>query len=301
MVRTGGGPAEAGHCVLSDAMQPSRPSLTALGVASRRAAHQLFDSPLVFPDPLAITILGPDAAARLRQDAQKHFERPSLALRAFVVARARRAEDELTEAARRGVRQFVILGAGLDTFAYRNPDGPVRVFEVDHPATQLWKREALAATGIAIPSSLTFAPVDFERETLANGLANAGFDAGAPALFSWLGVTMYLSRHTFDSTLAFVATRPTGTAVVFDYVVDPALLAPLERLAFSRLEKRVADAREPFRTFMRPADLHRCLADAGFVSVEDLGGAEINARYFAGRSDNLQVSRGAGRLVTARR
>lgn len=277
------------------------PSLTALGVASRRAAHQLFDSPLVFPDPLAVTILGPDALSRLRQDSEKHFERPSLALRAFVVARARRAEDELVDASRRGVRQFVILGAGLDTFAYRNPDGPVRVFEVDHPATQLWKREALAAAGIGIPSSLTFAPVDFERQTLADGLMDAGFDAGAPAVFSWLGVTMYLSGDTFDSTLAFIATRPTGTAVVFDYVVDPASLVPLERLAFSRLEKRVADAGEPFRTFMRPADLDRRLAKAGFVSVEDLGAEDIDARYFAGRSDNLRVSSGAGRLATARR
>jgi methyltransferase (TIGR00027 family) len=282
-------------------MQPSRPSLTAIGVASRRAAHQLFDSPLVFPDPLAVAILGPDAGSRLRQDAQKHFERPSIALRAFVVARARVAEDEMTEAALRGVRQFVILGAGLDTFAYRNPATPVRVFEVDHPATQLWKRDALAAAGIGIPSSLTFAPVDFERQTLGDALSNAGFDASSPALFSWLGVTMYLTGDAFDSTLAFVASRPTGTAVVFDYAMDPALLTPPEQQAFSRLEKRVAEAGEPFRTFVRPADLSERLAAAGFVSVEDLGASELNAGYFAGRADNLRVSSGAGRLVVARR
>jgi methyltransferase (TIGR00027 family) len=282
-------------------VQPSRPSLTAIGVASRRAAHQLFDSPLVFPDPLAVAILGPDADRRLRQDAQKHFERPSIALRAFVVARARVAEEEMAEAVLRGVRQFVILGAGLDTFAYRNPTGPLRVFEVDHPATQVWKRDALASAGIGIPSSLTFAPVDFERQTLADGLSSAGFDASAPAVFSWLGVTMYLTGDAFDSTLAFIAARSAGTAVVFDYAVDPALLTTPERLTFAHLEKRVADAGEPFRTFMRPADLRRRLVDVGFASVEELDGAEINARYFAGRSDNLRVSSGAGRLVIARR
>jgi methyltransferase (TIGR00027 family) len=282
-------------------MQPSRPSRTAIGVASHRAAHQIFDSPLVFPDPLAVAILGPDADSRLRQDPQKHFERPSIALRAFVVARARAAEEELAEAALRGVRQFVIVGAGLDTFAYRNPAVSVRVFEVDHPATQLWKRAALAAAGIGIPSSLTFAPVDFERQTLADGLSSAGFDAGGPALFSWLGVTMYLTGDAFDSTLAFIASRPTGTAVVFDYAVEPASLPLLERLALSRLEKRVAAAGEPFRTFMRPTALGGRLADAGFVSVDDVGAEELNARYFAGRSDNLRVSSGAGRLVIARR
>jgi methyltransferase (TIGR00027 family) len=177
----------------------------------------------------------------------------------------------------------------------------VRVFEVDHPATQLWKREALAAAGIGIPSSLTFAPVDFERRTLADGLSSAGFDAASPTLFSWLGVTMYLTGDAFDSTLAFIASRPAGSAVVFDYAVDPKLLTPPERQAFSRLEKRVAEAGEPFRTFMRPADLRERLADEGFVSVEDLGASDLNARYFAGRSDNLRVSSGAGRLVIARR
>jgi methyltransferase (TIGR00027 family) len=195
----------------------------------------------------------------------------------------------------------VILGAGLDTFGYRKPVDSVRVFEVDHPATQLWKRDALAAAGIGIPSSLTFAPVDFERQALGDGLSSAGFDAGSPAFFSWLGVTMYLTGDAFESTLAFIAARPAGTAVVFDYAMDPALLTPPERQAFSRLEKRVADAGEPFRNVMRPDDLYERLAAAGFTSVEDLGASELNARYFAGRSDNLRVSSGAGRLVVARR
>jgi methyltransferase (TIGR00027 family) len=279
----------------------SGPSLTAMGVARRRAAHQLFDVPLVFDDPLAIAILGADAEARLRAGEHKHRERFSTALRAFVVARARAAEEALDRAVARGVRQFVILGAGLDTFAYRNPRMPVRVFEVDHPATQAWKRDALAAAGIGAPGCLTFAPVDFERQTLADGLAVAGFDATAPAMFSWLGVTMYLTAEAFDATLGFLAARPSGSAVVFDYAMDRALLPMLERAGLAKLEKRVERAGEPFRTFFQPEPLRARLAAAGFEPVEDLGAAELNARYFAGRSDDLRVAGSVGRLVIARR
>lgn len=282
-------------------MQPSKPSLTAIGVARRRAAHQLFDSPVVFKDPLAVIILGPDAEGRLRADEHKHRERFSVALRAFVVARARVAEEELDRAIARGVRQFVILGAGLDTFAYRNPQTAVRVFEVDHPATQAWKRDALRAAAIDIPPSLMFAPVDFEQQTLADGLSAAGFDANSPAMFSWLGVTMYLTREGFDATLQFLASRPAGTSVVFDYASDRASLPMLERLALSMLEKRVERAGEPFRTYFQPAELARRLTDAGFASVADFGADELNARYFGGRSDNLRVSGSLGRLAIAKR
>jgi len=199
------------------------------------------------------------------------------------------------------VRQFVVLGAGLDTFAYRHPQTPVRVFEVDHPATQAWKREALAAAGIAVPACLTFAPVDFERQTLAGGLAAAGFDAGAPAMFSWLGVVMYLTAEAFAATLGFIASMPAGTAVVFDYAVDRGSLSIAERVGLAVLERRVKRAGEPLRTFFRPVDLARRLADAGFLSVEDLGADELNARYFAGRADKLRVTGGIGRLIIARR
>ena len=255
----------------------------------------------MFADPLALAILGPDAESGIRAGESRHRGRASTALRAFVVARARAVEDELERAVARGVRQFVILGAGLDTFAYRNPQTPVRVFEVDHPATQAWKREALGAAGIPIPSCLTFAPVDFERQTLADGLGAAGFDRGAPAMFSWLGVTMYLTAEAFDATLDFVASMGAGTTVIFDYAVDRASLPLMERVALKALEARVARAGEPFRTFFQPARLASRLADAGFVSVEDLGAAELNARYFTGRHDALRVMGGAGRLMIAGR
>jgi methyltransferase (TIGR00027 family) len=282
-------------------MRSSQPSRTALGVARRRAAHQIFDRPLVFADPLAIAILGPGAEASLRADLDRHRGRFSTALRAFVVARARATEDEAARAAACGVRQFVILGAGLDTFAYRNPSGPLHVFEVDHPATQAWKREALETAHIAVPPSLTFAPVDFERETLAGGLAGAGFDPQVPALFSWLGVTMYLTGEAFGATLGFIASQPAGSAVVFDYAADRVALSEAQRLALSRLEDLVAAAGEPFRTFFEPGALRQTLADEGFTGIEDLGADELNARYFSGRADGLHVSGGAGRLVIARR
>jgi methyltransferase (TIGR00027 family) len=205
----------------------------------------------------------------------------------------------LQDAANRDVAQFVVVGAGLDTFAYRNPYSGVHVFEVDHPATQEWKRELLSNAAIPVPSSMTFAPVDFERQTLADGLALAGFDASAPALFSWLGVTMYLTADAFSATLDFIASRPPSSGVVFDYAVARESLGWAQRLALSVLERRVAAAGEPFRTFFSPDALHSRLASAGFTSIDDLGADDLNARFFANRADDLHVSGGLGRLVTA--
>ncbi|HET9834024.1 MAG TPA: class I SAM-dependent methyltransferase [Vicinamibacterales bacterium] len=270
-----------------------------MAVALRRAAHQLLDSPVVFDDPLALSIVGPEGLARLRDGQAKHRERFSVALRAFVVARARATEEALARAVDRGVSQFVVLGAGLDTFAYRNPYNTVRVFEVDHPATQEWKRGLLSAAGIARPASMTFAPVDFEHQRLVDGLASAGMDLQAPALFSWLGVTMYLTADAFSSTLDFIAARPPASGVVFDYAVARESLGWTERLALSMLEKRVAAAGEPFRTFFSPAALHQRLLESGFTTIEDLAGDDLNVRYFANRTDRLRVTGGMGRLATA--
>jgi methyltransferase (TIGR00027 family) len=171
-------------------METGRPSATAFGAAALRAAHQLLDAPPAFEDPLALRILGPRVAAAIVEDPQRAGAPASL--RALVSLRSRHAEQALADAVGRGVRQYVVLGAGLDTFAYRNPFGArgLRVFEVDHPATQRWKRERLAEAGIEVPVRASFAPVDFERDTLADGLARAGFDADAPAFFSLLGVTV---------------------------------------------------------------------------------------------------------------
>ncbi len=283
-------------------MRDTIPSRTAQRVAMRRATHQLLDDPKVFEDPLAVAIAGGEP--ELPSDAQQPFSR---ALRAFLAVRSRYAEDRLASAVERGVflaggalRQYVVLGAGLDTFAYRNPfsSAGLRVFEVDHPATQEWKRAQLREAGIAVPSTMTFAAVDFERQSLDDGLRAAGFDKQRPAFFSWLGVTPYLSRAAFDATIQFIARLPSSSGVVFDFAVERSLLSPPQQLALDALAARVARAGEPFQLFFDPAALSLDLTRLGFGNIEDLNCDQINARYFAGRSDGLAVS-GGGHLLRA--
>jgi methyltransferase (TIGR00027 family) len=265
----------------------------------RRAAHQLIDSPRVFEDPLALRILGADAAGRLQNNLDRESSRTSRALRAFMSVRSRFAEDGLAQAVQRGVRQYVVLGAGLDTFAYRNPFADrLRVFEVDHPATQAWKRGRLEAAGIVPPPSLTFTPIDFERQTAIEGLTAAGFSSAEPAFFAWLGVTMYLARDTVMAMFELIASLPKGGGVVFDYGVEPSLLGPVERLVFKAFARRVASIGEPWTTFFNPPMLVADLRARGFELVEDLGPSDINARYFKDRADGLSVGTLA-RLVKA--
>jgi len=273
-------------------MKENCPSETALRVAIRRAAHQVLDDPKVFDDPLALRILGAGNSPAQPTDPKGLDETPiSRVLRASLAARSRYAEDELHAAVRRGVRQYVVLGAGLDTFACRNPypEDVLHVFEVDHPATQAWKRARLEETGIPIPRSLTFSPVDFEKEALGDGLRQAGFDPGECAFFSWLGVTPYLAHGAVIATLRFVASMPAGSGIVFDYMILPSLLDPAARLAFDRLAQRVAVAGEPFRTFFDPSSLAVSLRKMGFGRIEDIEPAGMNARYFRGRKDKLRV------------
>ncbi|HTX15189.1 MAG TPA: class I SAM-dependent methyltransferase [Candidatus Baltobacteraceae bacterium] len=284
-------------------MEEARASHTALRVAMRRAAHQLVDEPKVLDDPIALKILGPREQQRLEGGEGMGSDRLSRGMRAFMAARSRYAEDELARAVARGVAQYVVLGAGLDTFAYRNPhpENALRVFEVDYPATQEWKRRQLTASEIAIPPSVTYAPVDFERQTLADGLREAGFDRAKPAFFSWLGVSMYLTDEAIGSTLRFVASLPHGGGIVFDYVVPRESLGLMERMALDALSRRVEAAGEPFRTSFEPESLAARLRQIGFRSVEDLGSAEINARYFKDRADGLRIAGNVGRLIGATR
>ena len=281
-------------------MRESSPSRTAWRVAVRRAAHQLFDTPKVLDDPVALRIIGDEGRRRLTQ-ADQHRGRIARAFRAFMVVRSRFAEDELARAVGRGVQQYVILGAGLDTFAYRNPYDPatLRVFEVDHPATQEWKRQLLAAAAIPVPSTVTYASIDFERDTLADGLAKAQFDPRIPTFFSCLGVTMYLTGEAVDATLRVVAQTPEGGGIVFDYGVSKSRLGWSGRFALGVLSRRVAAAGEPFQTLFDPDDLARRLDSLGFRSITDLGADELNSRYFSNRTDGLCVSGDIGRLIAA--
>ncbi len=267
-------------------MKTGRASRTALRVAIRRAAHQLMEDPLILEDPLVLRLVGPG----YERDMERASHKVARDFRGFMAARSRFAEDLLGEAFAAGVRQYVVLGAGLDTFAYRNPHAGLRVFEVDHPATQAWKRERLAEARIAEPETVTFVPLDFERRTLDAGLAKAGFDAARPAFFSWLGVAPYLTRAAFDTTLGTIARLPKGTGVCFDYALEPATLSALRRPVFEALAKRVAAAGEPFRLFFTPQALERGLREAGFTRVEHIDKDRLNARYFDGRADGLRLS-----------
>ena len=213
------------------------------------------------------------------------------------MARSRYAEDNLKRAAARGVEQYVLLGAGLDTFAYRNPFAKLRVFEVDHPATQQWKRELLHRNNIAIPESIAYTPVDFERQSLAEELCSAGFDRLAPAFFAWLGVVPYLTLDAFRATLGFISAQRPGSGLTLDYGQPRSTLPLLERMALDSLASRVEKAGEPFQLFFTPPEIAAELSR--FHSIEDLGAAEINARYFSGRSDQLKMRGSAARFLGA--
>jgi len=250
----------------------------------------------VLDDPIALPLLGRGHAT----DMERAMHTVGRDFRAFMAARSRLAEDHLAEAVAQGVRQYVALGAGLDTFAYRNPFPGLRVFEVDFPATQEWKREMLAEAQISLPENLTFVPLDFEHKTLGDGLAEAGFDVCAAAFFGWLGVVPYLTLEAFRATLATIARLPAGSGVTFDYGFPPQTLSPKRRLRFEILAKRVASAGEPFRLFFSPDELEHELRSAGFHRVEQVDTDALNALYFHNRADKLKLSPvGLGMIATA--
>jgi len=280
-------------------MEKGQPSRTALRAAIHRAAHQILDDPRVFDDPLALKILGPSGEEDIRADLLR-LQRTRY-LRAFIALRSRYTEDELACAIQRGVQQYVVLGAGLDTFGCRNPYpvSRLRVFEVDHPATQTWKRLRLGEAKIEIPDSLVFASVDFERQTLADGLNRAGFRSEKPAFFSMLGVVVYLTKTAVMETFKFVASLPPGSEIVFDYGILSSMLSEHQRSARAYLARQVDAIGEPWITYFAPASLARPLLGMGFKEVEYIRPEEANDRYFRDRTDGLCIS-GSSRLMKAR-
>jgi methyltransferase (TIGR00027 family) len=283
----------------STPMDEGQPSSTARRAAMLRAAHQILDNPKVLDDPMALRIIGTEGESWLRSNLERLQE--ARFLRAFIVARSRYAEDELAEAIQRGTRQYVILGAGLETFPYRNPyaESRLHVYEVDHPATQSWKRKRLLEAGITIPNSLTFVPVDFERQTLADGLSQTGFKANQPVFFSFLGVIIYLTREAVMDTFGFVASLPPGSEIVFDCPVPTSSLSEAQELAREARADRMAAIGEPWRTYFDPPSLASDLRQMGFKQIEDLGPEAANKRYFEDRTDGLRLA-GGGHLMKAR-
>jgi methyltransferase (TIGR00027 family) len=277
-------------------MLTGRASRTALRVAIRRAAHQVADQPLILDDPIAVRLIGPGYA----RDLERAMHPVARDFRLYMCVRSRYAEDRLALAVSQGVPQFVVLGAGLDTFAYRNPFPSLRVFEVDFPATQEWKRQLLAEATIPQPDNLTFVALDFEHRTLTEGLADAGFDLNAPAFFSWLGVVPYLTLDAFRATIAAIAQMPAGTGVSFDYALPPETLSPQRRKVFDALQERVTAAGEPLRLFFTAEQLERELDTAGFKRIEQFDTERMNNAYFRNRADGLKLSLArVGMLATA--
>jgi methyltransferase (TIGR00027 family) len=259
------------------------------------------DRPVVLDDPIALRILG-SRAEELRADPGKYnkttFDRT---LRATLVARSRVAEDELKVSVDAGIRQYVVLGAGLDTFAYRNPCPGLRVFEVDHPATQAWKVRLLRGAGIAPPPGVSYVPVDFEQQRLPDELAKAGFDSSQPAWFGWLGVTFYLEPSAVLATLRDIhALSGPGGGVAFDYSIGTAHLGWWKRFSVYLVARRVRKAGEPFKSTFEPSALVAQLGAMGFAQVTDLTAARIDERYFPGRTDGLH-SAPVVHIIVARR
>jgi methyltransferase (TIGR00027 family) len=267
-----------------------------------RAAHQLIDAqPLIFPDPLALRIIGVAGARLLEENMPSYRLDGLLRARSSITVRSRFTEEELARDVAAGTRQYVILGAGLDTFAYRRADlrETLTVYEVDQPGTQRWKLERLAEAAIAIPANVRYVPVDFNERTLAQGLAEEGFRRDLPTLFSWLGVMYYLPLDSILETLRFVAGQEAPSTIVFDFAVAQSAVAPEHQrlmrdfLAFNRT------APESWQTWFAPEEMKATLRDCGFRNIVHLDWAAIERRYLAGRTDGLLTSPLVG-LVAAR-
>jgi methyltransferase (TIGR00027 family) len=272
-------------------------SRTARGVALLRAAHRIIDEePLILDDTVIGTLLGPDTDQLVNAWDHELRTPGARGVRSHVLLRSRFAEDSLRDAVDAGVRQYILLGAGLDTFAYRQPAwaSALTIVEVDQPASQEDKRSALAAAGIAVPSNVRYASIDFERETLAGGLERSGIAMSVPTFFAWLGVTMYLTRDAIEAVLRTVASFPKGSAIVLTFAQPRADDDPLG----TALAERAAALGEPWLTYLTAADIETLLRDAGFSTVAFLDRDEAMRRYYADRRDGLVAPRRTS-LVTA--
>jgi len=288
-------------------VEEGTPSITAIASAMVRAAHLLWDDPpKIFEDTLALRLSGCDSEAALRAQLDRldaELARSvgpgfTAILRRYATAgvavRSRYIEDEVDQAVGRRVSQYVILGAGLDSFAYRRPDlaNVLRAFEVNHPATQAWKRTRLQEVAIELPPNLSLVPVDFEKLSLSDSLRMSGYRTDAPGIFSWLGVTMFLTPQAIFSTLQTVAALAPGTEIIFEYALPKELLDEESQRSLARSMAVTATRGEPFQSLFEPAQLAEQVRKLGFAEVSDLGPDEMEARYFTDRTDALRPSAG---------
>jgi methyltransferase (TIGR00027 family) len=271
---------------MADSMPERAASSTAFGVAVLRAAHQIIDGPPpILDDSVVGRLLGPEIEQRIRGESEQLQTPMARGLRSHVVLRSRFAEDSLAAAVARGTRQYLLLGAGLDTFAYRQPAWArdITIVEVDQPANQAQKRAMLAAATVPVPPNVRYADIDFERESLADGLTRHGVDMSIPTFFSWLGVTMYLQRNAIVGVLRTVASFPHGLEIVLTFA-QPAE----EGDGVATFADRAAAAGEPWVSYFRPREIEELLLENGFAAVRFLTRTDAIARYYAVRPDGLQ-------------
>lgn len=271
-------------------MDLDQPSRTALATAASRAAHLIVDGdPVIFADPLALPLLGDLADIALRRHRRRSAHPVLAGTRSLVTVRGRYTEEALAASAGRGVSQYVILGAGLDSFGYRcDLAGRLRVFEVDHPATQRWKRRLLSGAAITVPDEVTFVAVDFETDSLTARLADSGLSLREPALVSWLGVTMYLTRAAISRTLAEIGRLAPGTELVANYML-PAHMRDAEAAAYAEVVMPAAAERgEPWLTLLAPDEMSDLLKAGGFGQVRHIGQRDAVDAALWERSDALR-------------
>lgn len=280
--------------------QDAEPDNTAVRVALWRALHVEADAPPhVFEDTVGLQLVAPDAAWRSRPD-MGPFTRP---FRASIVARARFIEDLVVEQAARGVGQYVVLGAGLDTFAQRRPElaSRMRVFEIDRPGPQTWKQQRLVELGFGITPFLRFVPVDFEAgDPWWGQLTASGFDSERPAVIASTGVSMYLTRHAISASLRQIAALAPGSSFAMSFLLPIELTDPEVRAGIERAAEGARASGTPFISFFTPAEMLTLARDAGFKESQHVSAATLAERYFAGRLDGLRPPNNAEELLVAR-
>jgi len=279
---------------MADAAPPRNSSRTALGVAALRAVHRLVDGePKILDDPIAARLLDADVLQQIQANPARVHEPLARGLRSHVVLRSRYAEERMAQAAQRGVRQCVILGAGFDTFAYRQPDWArsLRIYEVDHRATQEEKRQRLQSAGIPIPANLEFVAIDFESISLREGLRSSSLDFSRPAFFSCLGVLVYLTREAANAVFQLVATFPASSEFVFTFSTTDSSLSGHEAAGRASLARSAGALGEPWQTHFEPDALLRDLGALGFSPIDFLSPEAADRTYFQGRNDGLRAPR----------
>ncbi|WP_052417643.1 class I SAM-dependent methyltransferase [Cellvibrio mixtus] len=282
-------------------MDNAKPSSQA--VAVWRAAHQILEQPVIFHDPIALAILG-DAKSEVIDKLDLHKDPLSSAMRFAIAVRSRFAQDEREAVLENGVNQYVILGAGLDTYAYRSKHQHEKVFEVDLPATQAMKLARLKQQGIAPTCAVTYVACDFEldrlekstmekstmeKSALEKSLLAAGFDKNKKTFFSCLGVVAYLDLAAIEQTFHFITRCAPGSILVFDYIVDPKNLNEIEQYVLSMMSAQLASGGEPLKSFFDPQSLAQQLSSLGFSHIEDISPDYLNNRFLAQRNDGLRV------------